>query len=58
MVTARMEGKSKIGRLRKSWIDEIDEDLKATGIRILYTVARDRQEWRKILLEADVHNRL
>jgi hypothetical protein len=35
-----MEGKNKIGRLRKSWIDEIDEDLKAIGIRILYSGQR------------------
>jgi hypothetical protein len=57
-VPARMEGKSKIGRLRKSWIVEVEEDLKAMRIRIWYAVARDRQEWRKILLEAKVHNRL
>jgi hypothetical protein len=48
-----MEGKSKIGRLRKSWIDEGEEDLKTMEIRISYTVARDRQEWRNILLEAN-----
>jgi hypothetical protein len=53
-----MEAKSEIGKLLKSWINEAEEDLKAMGMRIWYTVARDRQEWRKILLEAKVHNRL
>jgi len=48
--------KNEIGRLRKSWIDEVEEDLKTMGIRISYTVGRDRQEWKTILLEVKVHN--
>jgi len=27
-----MEGKSKRGSMRKSWIDEVEEDFKAMGI--------------------------
>jgi hypothetical protein len=53
-----MEGIRKRGRPYKRWIDEVEEDLKIMGIRNWHAVAKDHQEWRKIVLEADVHNRL
>lgn len=46
------------GRPRKRWIDEVEEGMKITGIRNWLTVAKDRQEWRKIVLEVKVHNNL
>jgi hypothetical protein len=57
-ITTKMEGTRKRGRPRKRWIDEVEEDLKIMGIRNWHAVAKDRQEWRKILLEAKVHNGL
>jgi hypothetical protein len=33
-------------------------NLKIMGIRNWHAVAKDRQEWRKTVLEAEVHNRL
>jgi hypothetical protein len=58
IMTTKMEGTRKRGRPRKRWIDEVEEDLKIMGIRNWHAVARDRQEWRKIVLEAKVHNGL
>jgi hypothetical protein len=57
-MTTEIEGTRKRGRPRKRWIDEVEEDLKIMGIVNWHAVAKDRQEWRKILLEAKVHNEL
>jgi hypothetical protein len=57
-MTIKMEGTRKRGRPRKRWIDEDEEDLKIMGIRNWHLVAKARQEWRKIVLEAKVHNGL
>jgi hypothetical protein len=54
----KMEGTRKRGRPRKKWIDEVEEDLKIMGIRHWHAVAKDHQEWRKIVLEAKIHNGL
>jgi hypothetical protein len=42
---------------QKRWTDEV-ENLKEMGIRLWHRVARDRMEWRRTVLEANVHNRL
>jgi hypothetical protein len=57
-MTTKMEGTRKRGRTRKRWIDEVEEDLKIMGIRNWHAVAKDRQEWRKTVLEAKVHKGL
>jgi hypothetical protein len=57
-MTTKMEGTRKKRKTRKRWIDEVEEDLKIMGIRNWHAVAKDRQEWRKIVLEAKVHNGL
>jgi hypothetical protein len=58
IMKTKMEGKRKRGRPRKRWIDEVEEDLKILGKRNWHVVASDRQEWRRIILEAKVHNGL
>jgi hypothetical protein len=57
-MTTKIEGARKRGRPHKRRIDEVEEDLKIIGIRNWHAVAKDRQEWRKIVLEAKVHNGL
>jgi uncharacterized protein YuzE len=54
----KMKGTRKRERPRKRWIDGVEEDLKIMGIRNWHAVAKVRQEWRKIVLEAKVHNGL
>jgi hypothetical protein len=58
IVTARMEGTRKRGRPWNTWTDEVQEDWKLMGIRNFLTVARDRKEWRRSVLEAKVNNGL
>jgi hypothetical protein len=58
IMTTKVEGTRKRGRPHKRWIDEVEEDLKIMGIRNWHAVAKDRQECRKIVLEAKVHNGL
>jgi hypothetical protein len=58
IITTKIEGARKRGRPRKRWIDEVEEDLKIMGIINWHAVAKYRQEWRKIVLEAKVHNKL
>jgi hypothetical protein len=50
IIAIKMEG------TRKIWIDEVEEDLKIMGTINWHAVAKDRQEWRKIVLEAKVYN--
>jgi hypothetical protein len=51
-----MEGIRRSGRPRNGWIDEVEEDLKITGIRNFHAVARDRKEQRRVLLDTKAHN--
>jgi hypothetical protein len=51
IMTTEMEGTRKRERPRKRWTDEVEEDFKIMGIRNWHAVAKDRQEWRKIVLK-------
>jgi hypothetical protein len=51
-VTARMEGTRKVWGLMK-----LQED-RSNGNKNGHAVARNRKEWRRTVLESDVHNRL
>jgi hypothetical protein len=57
-MTTKMEETRKRERPRKRWINEVEEDLKIMEIRNWHAVAKDRQEWRKNVLEAKVHKGL
>jgi hypothetical protein len=57
-MTNKMEGTRTRGKPRKRWIDEFEEDFKIMVIRNRHSVAKDRQEWRKIVSEGKVHNGL
>jgi hypothetical protein len=53
-----MEGTRKRGRSCKRWRDDVEEDLNIMGLKNRQAMVIDRQEWRKIVLEAKVHNGL
>jgi hypothetical protein len=54
---ATIEGTRKRGRPHKRWKDKDEEDLNIMGIKNGRAAARDRK-WRKIVLQATVHNGL
>jgi hypothetical protein len=58
IATDIVEGRKKIGRPRKRRRDESEEGLNVMGIRNRHVMARDRREWRKIVLAAKVQNGL
>ena len=57
-MTARTEGTRKRGQAWIRWTDEFLIGFEDTGLRNGQTVARDRKERGKILLNAKVHNGL
>jgi hypothetical protein len=48
------EGLRLVGRPRKRWLDEVEQDLKQMGVRGWRRRAQKRDEWRSILKEAKV----
>jgi hypothetical protein len=58
IATDIVEGRRKRGRPRKRRKDESEEGLNVIGIRNMQAMARDRREWRKIVLEAKAQNGL
>jgi hypothetical protein len=58
IAAATIEEKSKRGRPRKKWKDEVEEDLNIMGIKNGSATARDRRKWRKTVPQAKVHNGL
>ncbi|PSN36938.1 hypothetical protein C0J52_20059 [Blattella germanica] len=45
----KLEGRRLKGRLRKRWIDGIEEDMKIMGMRIWRRLMNDREERKKIM---------
>jgi hypothetical protein len=58
ITTATMEGTKEKGKPCKRWRVEVDEDLNIMGINNRRTVVKDCQEWRKMVLETEIHNGL
>jgi hypothetical protein len=48
------EGKRSVGKPRKRWLDDFENDLTKTGVRGWRKIARDRDAWRLILKKARV----
>lgn len=42
------------GRLRKTWLDTIEDDLKKIGVREWRTIVHNREEWRKIVMTVKI----
>jgi hypothetical protein len=48
------EGLRLVGRPRKCWLDEVEQNLKQMGVRGWRRRAQNRDEWRSIVKEAKV----
>ena len=49
------EGRRGVGRPKMRWIDGVESDLRALGIRSWQNVARDRTSWIKVLDQIKAH---
>ena len=46
------------GRPRKRWVEDIEEDIQALGIRGWRKLSKERTEWRRITEKAKTHSGL
>jgi hypothetical protein len=51
---SKPEGRRDIGRPKLRWLDEVEDDIKALGIRRWRIKAQDRNEWTAIKRKAKV----
>jgi hypothetical protein len=51
---AKPEGRCEDGRPRLRWLDDVEADIKALGVKRWRIKAQDRKEWLAILREAEL----
>ena len=51
-------GRRIIGRPRKRWVENTEEDIQALGIRGWRKLSKERTEWRRITEKAKTHSGL
>jgi hypothetical protein len=51
---AKPEGRRGVGRPRLRWLDDVEADIKALGVKRWRIKAQDRKEWSAIPSEAKV----
>jgi hypothetical protein len=49
---AKPEGRCGFGRPRLRWLDDVEADIKAVGVKRWRIKAEDRKDWSQILREA------
>jgi len=56
--TQELEGTRRRGRPRKRWNEEVERDLKASGMRRWTELVADRKKWKDIVRQAKAHSGL
>ncbi|KAJ4439138.1 hypothetical protein ANN_15095 [Periplaneta americana] len=51
-------GGRRVGRPKLRWMDCVMDDIKRLGVKNWWTVAKDRDRWRRILKEAETRSGL
>jgi hypothetical protein len=54
----KLEGRRSVGRPRLRWKDGVEDHLRKLNVKNWWTVAKDRELWKKILREAEAHKGL
>jgi hypothetical protein len=52
VLNAKPEGRRRVGRPRLRWLDDVETDIKALGVKRRRIKAQDRIEWSAIVREA------
>jgi hypothetical protein len=55
LLHGRMEGRSRPGRPRKRWLQDLEEDLRGMQVRRWWEKAQSKGEWRRTVREAKAH---
>jgi hypothetical protein len=55
--TQKLDGPGRRGRHRKGWREEVERDLHVLGVRRWRELVIDRDKWRDIVRQAEVHSR-
>jgi hypothetical protein len=54
----KLDGVRRVGRPKMRWEDGVDQDMRILEVKNWKKVARDRDEWAKLLKKARVHQGL
>jgi hypothetical protein len=54
LIQSNPEGRRRIGRPRKRWVEDVEEDLRKMGVRGSRRKAKEKTEWANVIKETRV----
>jgi hypothetical protein len=54
LIHSNPEGRRRTGRQRQRWVEDVEEDLRKTGMRGWRRKAKEKNEWADVIKEAKV----